>query len=222
MTGPPGAGKTLLTRAMPGILPAMTPQEALEVTKIYSVAGLLPQDMPMMQKRPFRAPHHTVSHAGLVGRGRTPRPGERTPSHRGALFRDQVPHVPGVLGGTWEENGWAYGLPIAAIPYRRIPEALDIITDFYLRMRQKGDRFMDFVQRVGKAQIRQALDGLIQNKTTHDEDPSVYTDWADPPEYTTGDLCIGECAREMGSALACARPRRAVARSCTSVSSWSM
>ncbi len=78
MTGPPGAGKTLLTRAMPGILPAMTPQEALEVTKIYSVAGLLPHDTPMVQKRPFRAPHHTVSHAGLVGGGRNPRPGEIT------------------------------------------------------------------------------------------------------------------------------------------------
>ena len=85
MTGPPGAGKTLLTRAMPGILPAMTPQEALEVTKIYSVAGLLPQDTPMVQRRPFRAPHHTVSHAGLVGGGRNPRPGEITLSHRGVL-----------------------------------------------------------------------------------------------------------------------------------------
>ena len=94
MTGPPGAGKTLLTRAIPGILPAMTPQEALEVTKIYSVAGLLPQDTPMMQKRPFRAPHHTVSHAGLVGGGRNPRPGEITLSHRGVLFLDELPEFP--------------------------------------------------------------------------------------------------------------------------------
>ena len=94
MTGPPGAGKTLLTRAMPGILPAMTPQEALEVTKIYSVAGLLPQDTPMVQRRPFRAPHHTVSHAGLVGGGRNPRPGEITLSHRGVLFLDELPEFP--------------------------------------------------------------------------------------------------------------------------------
>ncbi len=85
MTGPPGAGKTLLTRAMPGILPAMTPQEALEVTKIYSVAGLLPQDTAMVQQRPFRAPHHTISHAGLVGGGRHPRPGEITLSHNGVI-----------------------------------------------------------------------------------------------------------------------------------------
>ncbi len=94
MTGPPGAGKTLLTRAMPGILPAMTPQEALEVTKIYSVAGLLPQDTPMVRRRPFRAPHHTVSHAGLVGGGRNPRPGEITLSHRGVLFLDELPEFP--------------------------------------------------------------------------------------------------------------------------------
>ena len=94
MTGPPGAGKTLLTCAMPGILPAMTPQEALEVTKIYSVAGLLPQDTPMVQRRPFRAPHHTVSHAGLVGGGRNPRPGEITLSHRGVLFLDELPEFP--------------------------------------------------------------------------------------------------------------------------------
>ncbi|MCH9034636.1 MAG: nitrite/sulfite reductase [Planctomycetes bacterium] len=112
----------------------------------------------------------------------------------------QVPHFQVVLGGQWEENGGAYGLPIAAIPSKRIPDALDIITDFYLRMRQKGERFRDFVQRVGKAQIRQALDGLIQNKPTHDEDPSFYTDWADPREYTTGDIGIGECAGEIVSA----------------------
>ncbi len=94
MTGPPGAGKTLLARAMPAILPPMTPPEALDVTKIYSVAGLLPQDTPLVQQRPFRAPHHTISHAGLVGGGRHPRPGEITLSHRGVLFLDELPEFP--------------------------------------------------------------------------------------------------------------------------------
>jgi magnesium chelatase family protein len=94
MTGPPGAGKTLLARAMPGILTTMTPEEALAVTKIYSVAGLLPQETPMVQQRPFRSPHHTISHAGLVGGGRQPRPGEITLSHRGVLFLDELPEFP--------------------------------------------------------------------------------------------------------------------------------
>ncbi len=91
MIGPPGAGKTLLARALPTILPSMTPQEALEVTKIYSVCGLLPPDRPMMLRRPFRAPHHTISHAGLIGGGRIPRPGEITLAHRGVLFLDELP-----------------------------------------------------------------------------------------------------------------------------------
>ncbi len=85
MVGPPGSGKTLLARAMPGILPKMTPDEALEVTKIYSVAAMLPNDTPLMRMRPFRAPHHTISHAGLVGGGRHPRPGEITLSQPGLL-----------------------------------------------------------------------------------------------------------------------------------------
>ncbi len=91
MTGPPGSGKTLLARAMPSILPPMSPGEALEVTKIYSVGGLLPADTPLIRQRPFRAPHHTVSHAGLVGGGHNVRPGEITLSHRGVLFLDELP-----------------------------------------------------------------------------------------------------------------------------------
>jgi len=91
MVGPPGAGKTLLARSTPSILPAMTVEEALEVTKVYSIAGLLPPDTPIIRHRPFRAPHHTISHAGLVGGGHWPRPGEISLAHRGVLFLDELP-----------------------------------------------------------------------------------------------------------------------------------
>lgn len=91
MSGPPGAGKTLLARCVPTILPSMTVDEMLDVTKIYSIAGMLPPGKPLIRQRPFRAPHHTVSHAGLVGGGRVPRPGEITLAHRGVLFLDELP-----------------------------------------------------------------------------------------------------------------------------------
>jgi len=91
MSGPPGSGKTLLARAAPSILPRMVIEEALDVTRIYSVSGMLPADVPLVLQRPFRAPHHTISHAGLVGGGRIPRPGEISLSHRGVLFLDELP-----------------------------------------------------------------------------------------------------------------------------------
>lgn len=91
LNGPPGAGKTLLARSLPGIMPRMTIHEALDVTQIYSILDQLPSESPLVQHRAFRAPHHTISHAGLVGGGTWPQPGEISLAHRGVLFLDEFP-----------------------------------------------------------------------------------------------------------------------------------
>ena len=108
MTGPPGAGKTMMARRVAGVLPALTFEEALEVTSIHSVAGLLPPGAGLVYDRPFRAPHHTISDVALVGGGAHPRPGEISLAHRGVLFLDEMGefsrHVLEVLRQPMEEG----------------------------------------------------------------------------------------------------------------------
>lgn len=94
MAGSPGAGKTLLAKCFESILPPLTRQEALELTKIYSIAGLLSQNEPLLAKRPFRNVHHTASANGIIGGGSTPKPGEITLAHRGVLFLDEMVEFP--------------------------------------------------------------------------------------------------------------------------------
>jgi sulfite reductase (ferredoxin) len=107
-----------------------------------------------------------------------------------------VPHFQLVLGGQWEKNGGSYGLAVAAVPSKRIPEAIERLTQKFVKDRQKDESFQKFVQRLGKVEIKNLLHDLTVIPQ-HDFDPDIYTDWADPREYTIADIGKGECAGEV-------------------------
>jgi len=108
----------------------------------------------------------------------------------------QVPFFQLVLGGQWSANAGSYGLASGAIPSKNVPQALDRLTDGFIRDRVGTESFQHYVARVGKAQIRQSLEDLF-DVPSHDENPGFYSDWGDPREYTKGDMGIGECAGEV-------------------------
>jgi len=109
-----------------------------------------------------------------------------------------VPHFQVMLGGKWKENAGAYGLPVSAIPSKRIPEVVMRVTDRYVRERLKGESFQDFISRIGKKEVKVMLEDLTRIPS-HDADASYYSDWGDPREFTLTDMGVGECAGEVVS-----------------------
>jgi len=110
----------------------------------------------------------------------------------------QVPHFQVILGGKFHDNAGEYGMPIGAVPSKRVPEAVSTITEYYVQQRLKDERFQEFVARVGKKQIKDLLEDLTRIPT-HEADPSYYNDWGDPREFTLSDMGVGECAGEVVS-----------------------
>jgi len=111
----------------------------------------------------------------------------------------KVPHFQVVLGGKWQDNGGAYGLALVRVPSKKIPDVIDRITDRYVRERKTEENFQDFVKRIGKKELRAMLEDLTKIPP-YEIDPSFYSDWGDPREYTIGDMGTGECASEVISA----------------------
>ena len=126
---------------------------------------------------------HHIADIGFYGTSRT-------------IGGHKVPHFQLVLGGQWSENAASYGLAMGSVPARSVPEVLDRITNRYIQFRTNGDSFQEFVRSVGKKELRSMLDDLME-VPTYEVDPSFYSDWGDPREFSMGDMGVGECAGEV-------------------------
>jgi len=128
---------------------------------------------------------HHISDIGFYGTSRT-------------IGGRKVAHFQVLLGGKWQENAGSYGMAIGSVPAKRIPEALDRITERYVKERKRGDSFQDFVRHIGKKALRDSIEDLM-TVPPYEQDPSFYSDWGDPREFTMGDMAAGECAGEVVS-----------------------
>jgi sulfite reductase (ferredoxin) len=157
--------------------------------RLNAVMANLPEEVKKLKIKVSGCPNscgqHHISDLGFYGVSR--KSGSYT-----------VPHFQLVLGGQWEKNGGSYGLAVAAVPSKRIPETIQRLTDKFVKDRQKDESFQSFVQRIGKSEIRSLLRDLMVIPS-HDVEPGLFSDWGDPREYTIADIGKGECAGEVVS-----------------------
>lgn len=173
MLGPAGTGKSMMARALPGVLPALTPDEAIEITRIYSAAGQLAPGQSLVTMRPVRTPHHTASSAAIVGGGAIPRPGEISLAHRGVLFLDELPEFPRPVLETLRQPLEDHVVTIARSHSAvRFPASFMLVCA--MNPTPKGDMPADQVGRVAMERYLSRLSGpLIDRIDIHVEAPAV-------------------------------------------------